>query len=322
MEVLPKLSVDDRKRIALVNSSNLKKYTKRSIIKSIEKYQTLSKHQIRIIKKSNLNFEKKKFILETMPNAKKKEDPEQVNETESDDQDDSQEKQQSNSDSEDDKESSNGDGESESDENEDIVKGERNFKMLSRPDDFDGSPTKARVWMQDFLYCAKVNRWTHSLKAKRLPAFLKGSARNWYRVAIMDSDIEEDFSAIQKQFERVFMPLSNRRAIAREIEVKKMQAGEAVSNFIMDMRLLCRQYDTKMPEGEIIDKIRSRLTKQFFPNITQVKTQNISEFMQECILIEQGIREKEGDPITAPVLPTCYNCGKPGHLEKSCRSIN
>ena len=253
MEVRAKeLSEDDSKRIALVNSSNINTFTKRRIALTIIHKEQFTQFQIKKIQNSNLNDKDKNFIL-NMADQQEDEDQSKIELGE-----------QQHSDNESASVSSEGE------------KGERNFKMLSKPEDFDGNPIKARTWFQDFLYCAKVNRWSNTLKAKRFPAFLKGSARNWYRVSIMDTRIEFDFEEIRKQFEVVFLPQSTRRAIAHEIEVKRQHANEPVSNFIMDMRLLCKQYDKEMGEDEIIDKIRIRLLKSFYPNIAQV-------FLSSCV---------------------------------------
>lgn len=299
---------DDQETIASISSSNINKSAKRKIIQAIKANKELTEHQKSEVVKSNLSKEVKRFIVKREMGNNKSGNPEDDDPNGDVDPQSGDEEDQS--------------VESEYGEEEGDTEHDTNFRMLATPESFDGEPSKARAWLDDYIYCAKVNRWnlTNKLIAKRLPAFLKGSARNWYRVCIMNTDIEFDFKEIKKQFELVFLPQSNRRSIAQEIETKKQKPNEPVSNFIMDMRLLCRQYDKDMGEDEIIDKIRFRLLKSFFPHISQVRTNKLSEFTQECLFIEEGNRERS-EPTVSAVVPTrkaCYHCGRRNHIARDC----
>lgn len=247
MEVQKHEFTEDRLKIALISSSNINKTSKKKIIATIKSDKELTTHQKKVIDSSNVSKEEKEFILE-MGRGNGDEEEEQPEDSKGKEERD---------------DTSNFDDVDESSEDENEERGERDFKMMSVLGTFDGDPSKARLWLQDFLYCARVNRWKHTLKAKRFPAFLKASERNWYQVSVMNTDIEFNFKEIKRQFELVFLPQSTRRAIGHEIEIKKQKAGEPVSNFIMDMRLLCKQYDSKMEDEEIIDKIKFRLLRPF-----------------------------------------------------------
>lgn len=97
---------------------------------------------------------------------------------------------------------------------------EQNFKMLRHPRDFNGSPSEARKWLQDFEFCAKVNGWDSQKQAERFPAFLTDIVRNWYAVAILGTPYEDHFRTIKEQFLAVFLPHSNKTTIANELDAK------------------------------------------------------------------------------------------------------
>lgn len=201
------------------------------------------------------------------------------------------------------------------------------FKMLRKPEEFSGDPTKARLWIEDFKFCSKVNIWDNKVAARRLPEFLGGSARNWYRISIEGSPIEEDFVEIEKQFNRLFLPHSMKLMIANELDKRRQRQDEPVSNFIIDMRLLCREYDKNMPIAEVIDKIRNRVLGSFEPNLTQANPTTIEDLVRVCVAIEEGMRKKSASNVSVnAIMPNnnrtieCYNCGRRGHMSKACRA--
>lgn len=196
------------------------------------------------------------------------------------------------------------------------------FKMLRRPKDFSGSPSEARKWLQDYEFCAKVNGWTEQTKAARFPAFLAESARNWYAVAILNTIHERSFATIRQQFLLVFMPHSTKTTIANELDCKLQRAEEPVSNFIMDMRLLCLEYDGRMCEEEIVDKIRRRVLNKFEPQLSLANPRTISDLLTTCLLLEDGMKTRDKNNLASVVYKDtkCYSCNKLGHLSKDCRS--
>lgn len=201
--------------------------------------------------------------------------------------------------------------------------GDDQFKMLRKPEEFNGEPPKARKWIEDFKFCAKVNLWDNELAAKRLPAFLGGSARNWYTMSIEGSEIEKDFKGIEEQFNLLFLPKSIKIAIADELDKRKQRTDEPVSNFIIDMRLLCRDYDKSMPEAEVVNKIRNRVLSSFEPNLTQANPTTIQKLVEVCIAIEEGNRKRDSgngnvNAVTHSKAINCYSCGARGHSAREC----
>lgn len=194
------------------------------------------------------------------------------------------------------------------------------FRMLRRPKDFNGDPREARKWLQDYEFCAKVNGWSATRKAESFPAFLAESARNWYCVAILNTRHEKNFDTIKEQFLSVFMAHSTKTTIANELDTKLQRKGEAVSIFIMDMRSLCLEYNPRMEEEEMFNKIRRRVLRSFEPQLSLKNPRTLRKLLTTCSLLEDGMLSREKNDTAAVVFKEvkCYSCNKLGHLSKDC----
>lgn len=99
------------------------------------------------------------------------------------------------------------------------------FKVRKKIDIFEGSPETARQWINTYMFDSTLNGWDDKTKAIRFPLFLKGSALNWYKIAIDDTPIKENITEIKKQFEKVFLPHSSKTV--KRIGSKTAERGRA-----------------------------------------------------------------------------------------------
>lgn len=208
-------------------------------------------------------------------------------------------------------------------------------KMLMTPEKFVGTPSKARVWMEDFRYSCNVNEWYDLIACKRFPAYLIGSARNWYTSEIADTEAVTDFDKLEEKFFEQYVPRSEKRDINRELDERKQRPDEAVSNFICDINKLCSDYRPTMSQEDRIDKILDKLLPSFFPNILEDEPATVQELRNKAVLIEEGIKRRGNNSVTAFVPRgndrrrewqevkkpfICFNCGGQGHSARQCPS--
>lgn len=123
------------------------------------------------------------------------------------------------------------------------------------PEKFDGNPAKARSWLDDFKYCCVTNKWGEKLTCELFPRYLKESARTWYISEIANTKFATKITKLEAKFKEQYVPLSERREIARELHSRKQKKGEYVGNFISDMNKLCSDYDKAMTEADRVDRI-------------------------------------------------------------------
>lgn len=125
-------------------------------------------------------------------------------------------------------------------------------RMLMKPECFDGTPSKARKWMENFRYCSAVNKWNEYVACRRLPAYLVGSARNWYTSEIADIEASKNLSSLEKLFNEQYVPRTEKHEIRRELNARKQVQGEYVGKFITDVNKLNSEYNQNMSEEESI----------------------------------------------------------------------
>lgn len=103
--------------------------------------------------------------------------------------------------------------------------------------------------------------------------------------------------------------------------MKGQKADEPITSFIMDMRLLCDEYDPKMDELEIVEKIKARVLRNFYPHLTYANPKTVDELHQTCILIEEGNKEAVGGSHVSAVYASkdivCFKCSKKGISPKT-----
>lgn len=169
---------------------------------------------------------------------------------------------------------------------------EQKIRMVIKPDEFDGTPSKARVWFENYRFCCSVNEWSDYTACKRLPAYLTKSARNWFVSMIAGKPESVMFDRLEIAFYNEYVPRSYRNEIRMELNALKQQPGEAVTNFITDANKLCTDYDSKMSEIDRVDKIIDKLLPVFFPNIMEDDPQTVAELKAKAVKLEHGLKKR------------------------------
>lgn len=211
-------------------------------------------------------------------------------------------------------------------------------RMIMVPEKFDGTPSKARQWWDDYRYACSVNEWGATVSCKRLPAYLEKSARNWFINDVSDTPSANDFELLEEAFIEQYIPRRQKHEVRKELASKRQQSKEPVGNFITDMNKLCSDYNAKMSEEDRIDRIIDKLLPHFFPHIVEEDFETVKELKRRAVRLEEGILRKGDNTAVASITRKtvdkkygksesksthkikCYNCNGSGHISKNCPS--
>ena len=185
---------------------------------------------------------------------------------------------------------------------------------------FGGSRTEKENtsrWLEDFGDMAESMGWDEEAKCRKLPAFLAGTAKDWYRLDVAPHQtIREDWTRVKAALEAKFLPMALPQHQRHQLESRKQGLYEDVSDYILAKRRLCAAVNDAMEEDEILRRVKEGLqpdlrekVEMFGAQITSVTL--LDEYAQR---MEHAMKSKQDQPAAGkqPVGTAMYStddCG-------------
>lgn len=220
-------------------------------------------------------------------------------------------------------------------------------ELVVVPEKFDGSPHKARKWLDDYIRAATSNSWNFSTMTKYFQTYLTGTATDWYAVTGSNNN---NWTDLLSSFCRYYIGRDENLSLERQIRDAQQKQNETSTSFISRYARLATIADPNISQEKMVNAIRIRLRPEIMERLTSHHLiYNLEDLSLACISIEDNLRalrltdrsRKESksntknersdkpynksrnrkdkqDTKNKKSSLTCYRCRRPGHKKEDC----
>ncbi|RWS26144.1 pol polyprotein-like protein [Leptotrombidium deliense] len=206
----------------------------------------------------------------------------------------------------------------------------RRRPRYQEPPEFDGSFQSAIRWLREFELAAKNNEWDGRSSINAAYAKMKGHAKQWFRVEIMDQ-CDDTWDNFKSAFLKEYDPMAQEIAINLQLAKCFQMFNENPTHYMYRVLDLCKQMDSQMSEREQLRHILSGLKIQYRE---QLAASGDSTSLTRCKEALRRIgnasqsrpaQQNSGELANPPRKefsrkfnsPVCYNCNG-NHLVREC----
>ena len=221
---------------------------------------------------------------------------------------------------------------------------------------FNGSPSEAVQWIEEFEYYAGANGWDDNKRRSKLGTYLTGPSREWFTLEVNNTNLNWD--DVKTLFFTQFLPVDYEQHMKRELRNRKQKLYEASANYICAMRAILKRSNQQMSEAEAVDHIIHGMLPQIAKKLIILNPKTYTDLRKQANLIEQSLKtvqeSTDGQLLqltetlsqlnvkstdnkpkqrrlnynnasnfnsrTSRGTPRCYRCNKLGHVQVNCRS--
>ena len=138
-------------------------------------------------------------------------------------------------------------------------------------------------WLEDFSDIAESQNWDEYTKLKKFPAYLAGVAKDFYKLYVKEATPAVDsWSALCKIFREGFLPTEYTTHLRNKLRTKKQGLFQKTVIYIFEMQALCKQYNRKMPEEEIVDYIVQGLLPPIKERVIMLRPKGIKDLIAKA----------------------------------------
>ena len=141
------------------------------------------------------------------------------------------------------------------------------------------------LWLEEYEISASSNNWKDELMIKRLPLFLQGPARSFYNVELANQT-SKSWACIKKLLIDQFCPLGYKIHMRSQLMTKKQLPFQPVMNFIGEIHDICKKYNNKMEDDEIIQFIYEGMNPSLVQQIIIFNPKSIGKLI--LVKVEYG----------------------------------
>lgn len=208
------------------------------------------------------------------------------------------------------------------------------------PPKFDGDKSQAKSWLRQYEDTMNINGYDNHQKLIRARAYLSGEAAQWL-TAKHRLDRKLNWARFKVAFYRHFCGIDSMAILRRKLEESKQRNDEHPSAFLVRTIDLCEEFDHKMSDDQIVQKIAQGLNTYTYNTLAAVKDRNdwtidwiskrfeqfkmaASELSSETQLSNKATLPRSNSNSNAQIPPkslaawVCFNCDSTGHLIKDC----
>ena len=156
-------------------------------------------------------------------------------------------------------------------------------------DTFSGQDEDINDWFDDFETIAKANRWTDETKLERLPCYLKGTAKQFWKN--MSKEIPRKYTNAKRELLANFAPKRN-----YEDEYLSIRQGntETVTSFAYRLKSLARRALNMEPSDEqLTNRFKKGLLREIKNILGLLEADSFNNYVELAKKAEQAAKEKE-----------------------------
>ena len=167
--------------------------------------------------------------------------------------------------------------------------------MLHQPQCFSGKAGEdVDIFIENFDLSAIINDWSDEDKIILLPLYLKETAAKFFKlIKIKNSEIK--WEDAKTQIKNKFTVIGNNKLMRIQLNQRKLESGESLNEFVINMTELCYKIDPEMREEEICEKILGGLTDEIYDKIEILDNTTINKLTDNLNRYELAkmVRKKE-----------------------------
>ena len=150
-------------------------------------------------------------------------------------------------------------------------------------------------WMDDFVDMATAMNWNEQALCRKFSTYLAGNAKDWYKTDVVDTAATRgNWGNLRTAFLTEFLPsrIADHRRL--QLETRRQNLFEDVSDYIRAKKRLCKDVNPGMEEAEKIKNIFNGLQPDILEKVELFKDviTNVGELKMHAIQAENAIKAK------------------------------
>jgi hypothetical protein len=163
---------------------------------------------------------------------------------------------------------------------------------LPRIEYFSGSCNEdVTEWIANYETQAKLRKWDNELRLRKVGAYLKNTASDWHRYCVENlKNPIVDWDIFVELMKKTFLSDDASSCIKKKLKDRKQGLNEAVSNYILEKKILCMKLDSNMSDEEVIEYMYQGMQPEMCKMLHAFEYKNFEEFLDKAKKIENGIK--------------------------------
>lgn len=152
---------------------------------------------------------------------------------------------------------------------------------------FDGKRDELDDWIDEFKRAAELMSWVDDECVKRIPSYLKGHAKMWYKNHILANPLDsfdEVIDALKARFTRRDAMAYARNQMLTRVQIEK----ESVRDYYMHKLSLCQKYNPQMSEEEKCSMVIHGLLDKYHEKTFLEGFAKLDDLLDRLDMIEEG----------------------------------
>lgn len=166
--------------------------------------------------------------------------------------------------------------------------------MLHQPQPFSGSSHEdVDNFFDNFDLAAIINEWGEYEKITLLPLYLKDTAGKFFKI-IKTKNPNITWESVKTQLIEKFTVIGNKKLLKIQLDQRKLEKGETISEFLINIIELCNKIDLQMEETDICEKILAGLPDEIYDKIDILDNSTLNNLEKNLKHVESSklIRNK------------------------------
>lgn len=162
-------------------------------------------------------------------------------------------------------------------------------ELVVKPTQFEGYKNRAREWIEEYEDAFQANEWSEAMAIKYLPAFLKGSARDWYQSMVKHKLASIDsWAKMRNIFERHYLGKDELRLLKKQFNELIQGQREPATSFVPRAYKLLKLIQPSIDEQQAVDRILDKMRPELIMGLSLEEIDDIEELVERSTRIEDS----------------------------------
>lgn len=226
-----------------------------------------------------------------------------------------------------------------------------------KPEPFEGTAEELDDYLSDFELISSANKWTNEEMAQRLPPYLRGPWKKWYRNTY-GASLCTSYKELKKNLQKALSGSLTKEKRLEKLFERKQQYGEDFDNYYFEKMDLITKVNPTMKDSEKVYHLTRGLAPHLVIEVQKFGPETPEEVRDIVSKISLGIAQanarkdyaqtaiaqfeavhsvntlaKKVDELSSVVSTInsnkrrqqetgrlCFSCGLPGHYASACPS--